>query len=161
MRQETDNYEDAVRIIIRGVRGEYYTQKLIKSGIRALIAVAVAVAVNVALCFILHNPVLMGGLPVFLSLAMIFVVPFIINLSARKNVLNESYFKDKTKEEVIGIANEHLREEYRYETRPRKWVCPACGKKHKRRERRCSCGADRPGNKQSCTNRWLSSEKNE
>lgn len=116
MKEKVDNYIEARYVIMDGVDSKFYKNRLKITRLRALFAATVAAAAAAAIGIFGNNPMLtIGALPVAECLVMPLIAPYIINSTVRRQVHNESYFNDKSAEEIINIANEHIREENEFE----------------------------------------------
>lgn len=114
--KKVDDYVEAKLVIIDGVDSKYYKNMLRVSRLRALFAATIGAAAAAAVGIISGDPILsVGAFPIAESLAMPLMVPYFINSSVRRKVLNGSYFDDKSEREIISIANEHINEVNQFE----------------------------------------------
>ena len=120
MIKQARNYEEA-KIIIQNSVNDDFNQKLNKAAkFRAIFGSIVGVGAIVATGIVSQNPVLTGIMvPICGMTNLPFMVPYFAQKTTKKSVESGEYFRGKSEEELVDIANKYANQYNEYEARRR------------------------------------------
>lgn len=116
MLEKTQNYEEAKKIIVDAMETDYEKNELKKSRLCALLVMGIGVSAAIGMGIVNQDPVIaMVSFPPALMVVYPFTFPYKLRKKTIEMIHNGEYFKDKSEEKIIDIANSFVDEYNDYE----------------------------------------------